>query len=90
MKNKEYYPFDDFEPDFVNEEGVKWWKREEATQKLLDNNVKAACYNVEKKNGKRSIVLIDEKGVFYETQELEALWIRMEVEIFLANNKEKP
>ena len=85
--DKEYYPFDEVEPDFVNADGVKWWKRNLLTRRLLDGGVRAVCYNVELANGKRNIVLLDDKGVFFETQSLEAISSRIDMEIYLANHK---
>ena len=89
MKDKEGYPFDDFEPDFINADGVKWWKRESFTRILIEGGVKAACYNVQFPNGKKQIVLLDEKGVFFETQSLEGIGSRIDIELLIAKRRKK-
>ena len=89
MKDKEYYPFDDFEPDFISADGVKWWKRESFTRRLIEGGVKAACYNVQFPSGEKQIVLLDDVGVFFETQSLEGIGSRIDIELLIAKRRKK-
>jgi hypothetical protein len=70
---KDFYPYDDYEPDFVNDGGVKWWKIENMSQQLKDGGVKAAAYHVLLKSGEKQRVITDGKGIIYKTGSVEAL-----------------
>lgn len=61
------------EPDF-EDNGFKWWGLKSDAPK----GVKAAY--VEKPDGDKNYVLLDDKGVFYETKNAEQLFVRAGVE----------
>ena len=59
------------EPDFVNDQGVKWWKDKGTTQYAESKGVKAESYRVMWPDGYRTNVLLDVYGVLKESQKLE-------------------
>jgi len=73
------------EPDFVNDEGTKWWidvsttqyaQREDAHGTVLDMVV----YLAETKNGYMTRVLLDDdRNIVEEEQNLEALAIKIDM-----------
>ena len=76
---KDFYPFDDFKPDFVNKEGIKWWRIDDMSDKLKKAGIKNRAYHILKKDGKKYRVIIDDKGVLYETTSIESLANRVDI-----------
>jgi len=77
----------DFEskPDFVNSDGIKWWKDDNLTSYAkkrditfnisLDLNVWATEFP----NGFRSYVITDSKGAIFESQSMEAIGCHIDI-----------
>ncbi len=71
------------QPDFVNEEGTKWWRHDflsdYATRKGVHGvSMPATCFAAETKDGHKSFVLINSTdGPLYDCQALDAMacWI---------------
>jgi len=87
-------PFDT-EPDFVNELGAKWWRDESTThyaQKpdIHGTTLDVVCFYLEEPSGRRTRVLISKAGeIIEESQNLEALAVKIEVRKFLKRDHEK-
>lgn len=66
-------------PDFVNEEGIKWWFDEDTTQWAKNEDLSGVsldivCYFVEGVDGTRTRALVDPvKGLIYADSKLEAV-----------------
>lgn len=77
-------------PEFVNENGFKWWQDAETTgyaQKKNHNGKKldAVCCFVEEPNGRRTRILVSKNGdVLEENQSLEGMACKIDVLKFLA------
>jgi len=79
------HPFDTNPPDFVNEEGVKWWYvkdlSEYAHQKdqngisLPDVHV----WYIEQPNGRQTRVLVNGSKVLYDTTNFEEMSVRIDI-----------
>jgi len=92
--------FDSFskEPDHINEKGVKWWKDDFLTDHAAreDHNgisLKGiTVWLVEKPNGYRTRLIIENDKPIYESQQLEGIGFRIDVLKLLKHFelKEKP
>ena len=84
----------DREPDFISEEGVKWWLYyHEATKYAIDkglNNIRV--WAVKQNDEQMTFVITIENGdsaeVVYETKGLEALFYHIDI-LWLLNKKSK-
>uniref|UniRef100_A0A6M3JLL2 Uncharacterized protein n=1 Tax=viral metagenome TaxID=1070528 RepID=A0A6M3JLL2_9ZZZZ len=66
-------------PDFVNNEGVKWWVDKGTTQyargkdsfgtQLLD----VTCFKTELDNGYRSFVIVNGRGIVFTSQQIDTI-----------------
>lgn len=61
------------EPDFVSDDGSKWWGLGESVKK--EYGIYKQCF-VEFPDGDQNYVIFDGIGVLYETKNLEALGIQ--------------
>ena len=83
------------QPDFVNEEGVKWWKDEDLTDYARRKDVHGTrlehivVWQVEFPDGVKTRLLVDnDKGEpLYENQGLEAMAVRIDVMKMLKRNR---
>jgi len=82
-------------PDFVNEDGVKWWLDKSTTwyatkKDITGVSLNATCYFVETVAGTRTRVLVcnDTNKIIEEYQELEALAVAIDVRKFLIHTDE--
>jgi len=79
------YLFEDREPDFVNEKGVKWWLDKaisDYAQKADQNGIKvdATGFVIEMQNGFRSYVLLSKGGkILSDDQKLEAIYCKIDI-----------
>ena len=83
----------DKEPDFINEQGIKWWFDSVATKYAKDkglNNI--MVWDVEQGDKTRIFVITEEKGdsaeVIYETKGLEDVFYHIDF-LWLAAIKNK-
>lgn len=74
----------DAHPDFINDEGTKWWKHEDMYRydvlrdiHLVDYGYK--FYAIELTNGQRSFVITRGKYIEYENTSSEAVAVRVDV-----------
>ena len=85
------------EPDFVNEEDVKWWQDKDTTRYAHKRDrhgtslPDVVCWYVEQPNGVRTRVLIDNKAgkILYEHQSLEAVAVHIDMLKFLKRDNAK-
>jgi hypothetical protein len=76
-------------PEFVNENGVKWWQDKKTTCYAQKKNrdgkkLDVVCWFVEEPNGRRTRILVSKKGeVLEENQSLEAMLCKIDVLKFL-------
>lgn len=87
--NKDLYPFEEFKPDFENEEGIKYWEIESLNKKFKDAKVDIRAYNVLWPSGDKKRILLDKKGVFYETTNFESICQKADLEILIENKNGK-
>jgi hypothetical protein len=72
-------------PDFVNELGIKWWFDAETTKWAHRKDSKGIslpdihCFFIEKPDGYKSRVLIQNNKDIYESQSLEAVACRIDI-----------
>ena len=76
------------EPDFVNEEGTKWWKERYLTDwaqnpDMFNTTLPMVAYTIETKEGYRSFVLIDAEGIVDSSQSSEAIACKIDVLKFI-------
>jgi hypothetical protein len=86
-------------PDHVNEIGNKFWHNELSTRYAQKDRYTSegkaqkglkgwTCWYVELTDGDRSMILVNDKQqVVYETQQLDALGVKIDVLKFLKNDK---
>jgi len=72
------------DPDFVNDEGVKWWRDEQLTSHARGQDqfgiaLDMYVYLVEEKNGILSYVIINKNGVIYSNQSLEEVAAQIDI-----------
>lgn len=75
------------EPDFVNENGTKWWLDSSSTRYAQEPDMdgvtlpEVVCYYVEEPNGHRSYVLVDNKLCipFWEGHTLEGVGVYIDI-----------
>jgi hypothetical protein len=71
--------FEQEKPDFINDQGVKWWMDRVTTEYARKPNaagkalLTAIAWKVEESNGKKSFLLTDGDKVLAESQQLEAI-----------------
>ena len=65
-------------PDFINEDGVKWWIDKELTE-YARMDLNAVVFFVEKPNGYQTRALVIDGAVQYESQSLEAMGCRIDL-----------
>lgn len=73
------------EPDFINEEGVKWWKDDILNEKAKDIN--GVTWLTQLPNGYKSRVLLINDEVDYEHPNLEAMAAHIDM-IKLSENED--
>lgn len=83
----------DNEPDFVNEEGSKWWLEKYLTDwarkpDVFGTTLDMNAYIVESKDGYKSFVLIDKEGVVDHSQQSEAIAVKIDVLKLLKRDSE--
>ena len=75
-------------PDFVNDQGVKWWVDKELTryarQKL---GVDAAVWYVEETSGVRTRLLIDHGEILHNDTTYEGIAVHIDI-VYLARKKD--
>ena len=83
------------EPDFINEEGVKWWRDDFITHYAQKPDIHGTklnniiCWAVEFPDGQRTRLLIDnEKGIpIHESPTLEGMGIEIDLLKFMKRSK---
>lgn len=67
-------PFDDQKPDFVNDEGVKWWiDKHESHYARHKLGTDAAVWYVQETSGRRTRLLTENNEILHEDQALEGM-----------------
>lgn len=87
----------DTEPNFVNEEGTKWWIDRDATRwatredRFGTSLPNVVCWVLETKTGYRTYLLVDSETqqALYESQQLEAIAQRIDVLKLMERDKQK-
>lgn len=76
----------DSEPDFINDEGVKWWKDEHSTRyatkpDMHETSLDMSVWLVENADGKRNRVIVDNqlKTVIHEDSTLEGIGVKIDM-----------
>lgn len=82
MKLGEHSAFSMPESPDYEQDGFKWWG---IKSDVSGTSVHAAY--VQMPSGEENYVLLNSKGVFYETKNLEGLFVRASVEAMLLRNK---
>lgn len=74
----------DREPDFINEEGVKWWINKRLTEYAEEKGLNYTCYIIEFKNGyrERAVVNNDTNKLIYSSPSLEAVGVYIDLAKF--------
>lgn len=75
------------EPDFVNADGVKWWRDESGTRyaaRQVDENdkqllPKVNVWLVETPSGERNYLIINGQEIVYETKSLEGIGVQIDI-----------
>jgi hypothetical protein len=73
-------------PDFINEDGIKWWKHDQITKYSKDIN--AIGYIVESEIGVRSFIVINKTGIIAESTTLEGIGLQIDMINFINKSKE--
>lgn len=81
-------------PIFVNELGIKWWKEENLNHYAsrpdsFGTTLDVAAYLIEKPNGSRLFVLLEEETVLVESQQSESIAVHIDVMKLLKRDKER-
>jgi len=77
------------EPDFINDEGFKWWKDKNITdyarrEDSFGTTLKATCFIVEEPNGRKTRLLVSEdQQILADEQGLEAMAVKIDMLKFL-------
>ena len=71
------YDFD--RPDFVNDEGVKWWADKSATDYAKTRGVEAQVWLTELPNGYRSYLIVKDGLPIFEAQQIEAVGAHIDI-----------
>jgi hypothetical protein len=75
----------DKKPDFINEQGVKWWFDAITTDYAKCRNLpNHKVWLVEELNGSRIYVITEGDKIVGESQQLEAIGVKLDVLGFLA------
>lgn len=75
----------DREPDFTNDEGVRWWLLDVGTAYARNPDragrtlPEASAWLAEEPDGTRTFVLVDGGEAIYSTQRLEDLGVRIDI-----------
>lgn len=74
----------DTEPDFINEEGVKWWVDKSTTDYAQRKDSKGItldiiCYVIDRPDGYRTRVLIEEGNIIDDNTSLEAIACKIDM-----------
>ena len=81
--------FETREPDFINEEGTKWWKDDIITEyaqreDINGTSLNVVCFVIELKDGYKSRVLINDKQeIIEEDQKVEVMGVKIDIRKFL-------
>jgi len=82
------------EPDFINDEGFKWWKEDSITdyarrEDQFGTVLKATCFVVEEPGtGRKTRLLVSEdQEILADEQGLEAMAIKIDMLKFLERDK---
>ena len=79
----------DSPPDFVNEDGVKWWKDSRTNEYARNKGIDLHCFAVETPDKCRTYLLLDnEKYIIHDSSSLESVLIKIDVLAYLNRNKE--
>ena len=71
-------------PDYVNPEGVKWFKDTNVTEYAQIKGLRAVCFKVEQPDGYKTRVLIGEnKEVLAATHSLEEMGLKIDMLAFI-------
>jgi hypothetical protein len=80
--NLSYYPWDNkIEPDFINDDGVKWWVDRDLTKYTKDwrpNNlapIDATVYFVQVNDYKGRVLVDDKRNILHENQALDGMCV---------------
>ena len=85
--------FFDKEPDFINDEGTKWWIDKVTTQYAQKEDSQGTklpnvhCFYIELKTGEKLYVLVENNEIIYETQSLEQVGIQIDILKLLKRSK---
>lgn len=88
----EWFNFD-VEPDFINEQGVKWWIDKSTTQYAREEDQYGTTLNAigwvaETPTGSQSRVLIDEdtKAIIAESPQMEGIGVKIDLLKYMARD----
>jgi len=74
----------DKEPDFVNDDGIKWWKHDYITKYANTKGLKDTIgYIVESETGYKTFLLINNTGILEEDSTLEGIGTKIDMIAFL-------
>lgn len=74
----------DREPDFVNDQGVKWWLHDGVTNYAKTKMLNVMGWEVETPDGLKNFVLTNADGVVAEAKGLEGIGIKIDMLSMLA------
>ena len=72
-------------PDFINDEGTKWWVDKIATQYAREEDVfgirlpSVTCFRTEQANGYRSFVIVDGRNIIFTSQQSDAIGCHIDI-----------
>ena len=67
-------PFDDKKPDFINEQGVKWWADKDETHYARHKlGTDAVVWYVEETDGRRTRLLTENNEILHECQTIDGM-----------------
>ena len=73
------------EPDFINDEGTKWWVDKSTTKYAQQKDIyktqlpNVVCFATEQSNGYRSYVLTENQEIEFTAQSLEAIGVHIDI-----------
>jgi hypothetical protein len=68
------------EPDFINDEGFKWWLHKDMTKHAKSKGLPYMTWIVESPKGVKQFVTLSKGQVVHESQQLEAVGIWMDIQ----------
>jgi len=63
----------DSKPDFINEEGTKWWLDKDLTSYAKSKDLDLVCWITETKDGAKTRVLVDKDVPIHDTTTLDGM-----------------